>query len=389
MIQKRLEEVSEADLQALVAAQVSEGKTLEFKQELPGSSKEERREFLADASSFANSVGGDLIYGIREDDAVAAEVLGIETTRLNSAILTLIQVLRDNIEPRIEFDTHQVALANGGQALVVRVRQGWNGPHRVLAGDNKFYARNAKGKYPLDVDELRSAFLRSQVASERMEGFHQGRLVEISADRGMLPNDGIPLLVLHLLPMTAFTIEQQIDRAELYNAVNPLRPMGVGGYDWRITAEGFLTYNSGTGRYTHAYRNGIVEAVAPLSPVFGNQYEIPSAEVERVVVDAAARYATFLGEQGIRPPITAYASLVNAQGLTLATQLVDFGLKGPVKLNRRVLQLPGVVFSTVPPADVPTTLRPAFDVLWNAFGHPGSANFDDQGTWAFKDRPLG
>ncbi|MCD6594362.1 ATP-binding protein, partial [bacterium] len=67
MIAKNIDQISEEDLQALIDNSVLEGKTIEYKQSLPGNSDSDKKEFLADISSFANASGGDLIYGILED----------------------------------------------------------------------------------------------------------------------------------------------------------------------------------------------------------------------------------------------------------------------------------------------------------------------------------
>lgn len=67
MIQKNIDEITEEDLQALIDNSVLESKSIEYKQSLPGNSDSEKKEFLADVSSFANASGGDLIYGIIED----------------------------------------------------------------------------------------------------------------------------------------------------------------------------------------------------------------------------------------------------------------------------------------------------------------------------------
>ena len=66
MIPKEFDTIGKEDIEALVANAVSEGRTIEYKEKLPGGTDDDRREFLADASSFANAGGGDLIYGIRE-----------------------------------------------------------------------------------------------------------------------------------------------------------------------------------------------------------------------------------------------------------------------------------------------------------------------------------
>ena len=67
MIPKNIDQITEKDLQDLIDNSVVERKTLEYKQSLPGNSDSEKKEFLNDISSFANTSGGDLIYGIIED----------------------------------------------------------------------------------------------------------------------------------------------------------------------------------------------------------------------------------------------------------------------------------------------------------------------------------
>jgi predicted HTH transcriptional regulator len=63
MIPKEIDALTKQDIDALIANSVSEGRNIEYKEELPGGSDEQKREFLADASSFANAGGGDLILG--------------------------------------------------------------------------------------------------------------------------------------------------------------------------------------------------------------------------------------------------------------------------------------------------------------------------------------
>jgi hypothetical protein len=58
-LSKPLEAIEESDLQALVDNQVSEHKTIEYKEALLGNADGDKKEFLADVSSFANESGGD------------------------------------------------------------------------------------------------------------------------------------------------------------------------------------------------------------------------------------------------------------------------------------------------------------------------------------------
>jgi predicted HTH transcriptional regulator len=62
-------------------------------------SDSERKEFLADASSFANADGGHLIYGMKEQSGVAIELCGLDVDG-DAVISALESRIRDGISPR-------------------------------------------------------------------------------------------------------------------------------------------------------------------------------------------------------------------------------------------------------------------------------------------------
>jgi hypothetical protein len=47
MIQKHLDNITETDITALITNAVSEGRTIDYKRELPGNSDGDKKEFLA------------------------------------------------------------------------------------------------------------------------------------------------------------------------------------------------------------------------------------------------------------------------------------------------------------------------------------------------------
>jgi predicted HTH transcriptional regulator len=83
MIPRPLNEVDEADLAALINNAVAEGRTIDYKRELPGTSDGAKKEFLADASSFANTSGGDLIFGMEENEGVPTRVIGLQVADID------------------------------------------------------------------------------------------------------------------------------------------------------------------------------------------------------------------------------------------------------------------------------------------------------------------
>jgi Putative DNA-binding domain len=116
---------------------LSESRYLEFKSAAVGGTDKERREFLADVSAFANASGGDIIFGITEQDGIATGAPGITLTDPDQEKLRLGDLIRTGLEPRLTyFDLTWVQLAGALGYLVVRVPRSWIAPHRVTLQDN-------------------------------------------------------------------------------------------------------------------------------------------------------------------------------------------------------------------------------------------------------------
>ena len=71
---KRTRIMEEADLQRLIDDGVPEGREIDYKLELAVATDQEKKEFLADVSSFANTVGGVLYIGIKEESLLPMEL---------------------------------------------------------------------------------------------------------------------------------------------------------------------------------------------------------------------------------------------------------------------------------------------------------------------------
>jgi len=170
MISIGLSDVTEDDLLALIANEVSEGRSVEYKRELPKGNDEGKKEFLADASSFANTAGGDLIFGIEEEKGLPINIVGIEIADMDLELRRLDSILASGINPRIKYELRAIHLKNGNDAVILRTQRSWLAPHRVVfKGNDRFYGRNSAGKYSLDVTELRTAFNLSGTVNELYE----------------------------------------------------------------------------------------------------------------------------------------------------------------------------------------------------------------------------
>jgi hypothetical protein len=77
VIPKALDAIDRSDIESLVLNNVAEGRTTEYKEALPGGKDSDKKEFLADVSSFANASGGDLYYGVEEHRAANGSPTGV------------------------------------------------------------------------------------------------------------------------------------------------------------------------------------------------------------------------------------------------------------------------------------------------------------------------
>lgn len=387
MIPKSLEKITEADLDQLVQNSVAEGKSLEYKTELPGNTDEEKKEFLADVSSFANAGGGDLLYGIEEQGGVATKVSGVAVKDLDVEIGRLDGMVRTGIDPRIRFLILPITLANGKTVIIIRVEQSWIGPHRVVfKGWDKFFGRHSTGKYPLDVSELRSAFALSSTVAEKIQEFRRERIAGLAAQITPIPFMEGSKLVLHLVPFESFGSVNEFNVLELRNSSEKLQPLSHGnGWSRQINLEGLISFSNlpegVAASYVQFYRNGILEIGDGflVERVHGGESFIPSG-YEREVVKCLERYLPILKGLGVQPPIFVFMTLIGVKGFKMGVDSSRYPFLERTPINREILFLGEAIVENFE-QNVAATMKPIFDQVWNASGVAGSLNYDKDGNF--------
>jgi hypothetical protein len=386
MIAKNLADILPADIEALIVNAASEGTTLEFKRELPGGSDDAKREFLADVSALANTSGGDILYGIDEEDGSAAAITGIGITDLDAELLRLGNILNSGLEPRIRYSPLVIRCA-AGSVLLLRIEKSWNAPHHVIfRGNDRFFGRTAAGKYPLDVQQLRRAFIENSTVTERLRNFRAERLANIVANVTPVAMDAGPKFVLHLLPFDAFFSDPRFD-VDQQLPINHFKPLSGGGWGHRLTLEGKLvsaTQRDGmpTASYMHLYRNGIVEIVdgVLLSGKLSNaseQRRIPAAYFEQFVLGGVASAIILLQQIGATGPIGIGVSLTNTKGMVLGIDEWRHQMQQSPVLNEHLFLPEAILTELETPS--PPVIKPVIDLVWNACGMPSSLYLDADG----------
>ena len=393
MLAKRLTESDDAYLDSLIANQVEESKTLDYKRTLPGTSDGDKIEFLADVSSFANTAGGDILYGVDAPPpaGIPTSIPGLPANNIEADKLRLENILGTGLDPRLEqIGLQFVPVGSGQGVLIVRIQEGWNRPHRVIFKNHgHFYGRNSSGKYRLDVDQLRDSFLLSQTIADRMRAFRFDRIMRVKADDIPIPLKSGPKLVVHLLPLSAFSGAQRPDiSAALADYVlrpgmsgllslKPLRASSFGGWNQHVNLEGRAIYpatkseNPAGRSYTQFFRNGALEAVAALD--CRDMSGILERELTALLCDGWVNplrefipsHLAALQAIRIEPTIYFALSLINVRGFSLA---VDWsGGISAGSFDRDDIILPEAVIDSLP-TDVDSLLKTPLAMLWNAVG---------------------
>jgi hypothetical protein len=388
---KRIEDVEETDLTSLVTFQVAEGKLIEYKLQMPGASDNEKKEFLADISSFANASGGDIVYGMREEYGVAAELVSLPSANLDMDLLRLEEIIRNGVAPRIPgVVIKPVKLESSGAVLVIRIPRSYALPHMVtFKGGSRFFSRNSGGKYQMDVSEIRSTFLLVETFAERARNFRAERLGNLVAGETPVKLDDPPLGVLHIVPVRAFDPGVRFDLSELVGKTDRLLPMpnNVGSLNApRFNFDGLICHTvlgERASGYVQLFRNGIVEAVLAdiKNPTQDERKEIPGEWFEEQLITYLPIYLRTLRAMGVEPPLFLMFSMLGVSDFVF--QVGEHFRRyryNQIPIDRDALLIPEVMLESF---DVTPTvvLRPVFDAVWNAAGWVRSMNYDENGTW--------
>ena len=394
MIPKPFEEINKDDIDSLIENSVIESKSIEYKLTLPGNSEGDKKEFLADISSFANASGGDIVYGIREKKEAGKntgepeEIIGLGDINVDKEKGRIENIIRDGIEPRINgISIKPIEGFPKGPVLLIKIPNSWLSPHMIkFKGSQRFYSRNSHGKYPMDVTELRQAFALSKSLPEKIRHFRDGRIAKIIADETPLPMLDNPKIVLHVLPITALDISTNID-LKLFNKYSEnFWPIYVMGRDQRYNLDGILTFtNAGATpykSYLQLFRSGSLEAVEAsiLDESHGQGKVIPSISFGDEIIESLGKYLKGLEGFGVGLPIFIMLTLIGVKDYEIPKNGWLGAVSRPTYIDRDLVHLPEVIvdsFATTP--DV--ILRPIFDALWQSAGFAFCPYYNDEGRW--------
>ncbi len=370
---KPLAQLTEQDLQELIANAVPEGRTIDYKRELKCSQDADKKEFLADISSFANTVGGHLVIGVEEMDALPTNLPGIPLTNTDQLILQAENVIRDGLDPRvIGVQSHLIPLQSGNVALVLRVPKSFTSPHMVsFKNSSRFYARNSRGKYQLDAGEIRQAFLLSDTMTKRIEDFRLNRLALLGGNETLYPMPTGGKIVLHVIPVTTFASQDAVDLTQINDVQelwSNLTPMASGSWDRRFNLEGWLMHSvikdtGMAGSYTQVFRNGTVEAVEGrmVSKNSGGAFW------EKYVIESLDQILKFYEHANIQTPFIIMLTYLGVRECQAGALNPNIRTDSAHAVERDNIVC-DPIWVNEPGKTAKELLLPALDLAWNACG---------------------
>jgi hypothetical protein len=389
MINRKIEDIAEIDIQTLISNGEEESQTLDFKQALPGNDSVAKHEFYADICAFANTQGGDIVYGVSEDaDGRAGNVIPLADNPDVTA-LRLQDMAMNGIEPKITGIHVRAVPVAGGNVFIARVPRSVHAPHRVKTNQH-FFIREGCRKRPLDVPEVGAAFSRATNAAERIRNFRLERIGRIMAgDAPVRLFDGV-IAVLHVVPLQP-SAEAGVDPTTYHPERQERRlPVisGTEGLGFRLNLDGGLAHRAitknGCGAYTLIFRDGKIEAVRVfdfqsqngLFSILSDQYELEILNFMREITQELQRLK-------LGPPFVVMYSLLHAKNGCLS--IVDEQWFRPdlhPKFDRDILAFPEIILDQIEQLDV--ALRPMFDLVWQSVNVSCSPNYNKDGVWVGK-----
>jgi len=140
-----------AEIDKLIADEIQENLHLDYK-ESPALDKNKRHEIAKDVSSFANSDGGVLIYGISEQNNLpTAKDGGVDHVKYSREWLE--QIISSNVIPRIDgIRIKPIPISSDKSIFALEIPRSERAPHQ--APDKKYYKRFNFQSVPMEDYEI-------------------------------------------------------------------------------------------------------------------------------------------------------------------------------------------------------------------------------------------
>src|SRR6266480_1020852 len=325
---------------ACIQERMPESDSLDYKAALNIRNRQDRIELAKDISSFANGLGGTLLYGVpeREENGVPVPV-PIEECGLEidlGAPEQVENILLDAIRPILSdvFVKPVTIPVQGKQILLVHHPASWNKPHMVEAyNERRFFRRSNYRVVSMSETEVEAAYASRRSVRIAAEEFFR------TADLGTIPTGRF--LRAMIFPTSTLVRRERMREEEFRKWLSGNPPQGRRG-DWIPFLDGvrFLSVAGGALygkqfelRYFHS---GAVSFTTDLQMMLPDNGALNLADTEKIVdLYVLIPTAKFFELLGIASPLVIKLELHGCRGLEAFVKF-PFGDsdKGPSALSQ-------------------------------------------------------
>ena len=390
----RFNEVNQDFLESLIKNGIEENIHLDYKEKLGNNA-----EIAKDLSSFANSDGGNIIYGIREVNNKPTEIIPINQPNLREK---LDLIARNGIDPSLDVRIFPIDVnieCDEGQVILIYIPRKYPILHQAIKR-GKYYKRTEFTSSPMSNFEIETAFKLVYNYEERINSIYQNRLHELNNGKYHINIPNQTRMLIHMISIDVLIANKSLDLELVFNSFNDyLKPPDCTyGREIKRNFHGLLVScgpdpNSDTYvGYVQLYRNGMIEAIdisllKPTTQLHGRGYNKPVKILgmwilEKNIIDSCKMYLNALEKIGAGLPIFLYISFTHLKGykISLAPYRDPLLSRNSDVTKRDEILLPRIKIDSFK-IDFEEKLKISFDIFWNAFNQPSSRNYDENGRF--------
>lgn len=367
MITEPLDKISLKTLEQLIADGVRENRSLDYKREL----HERPEHLLDDVCAFANTDGGDLVFGMSESEGTPQCFSPLLIDNVDDELLRLQNIIINGLEPKI-YGVRLISVEQDDKvkAIIARIPQSWSRPHRVIKS-GKFKIRHESRNDDMDITELRAAFHLSSSIPERMRKYRKERVFDIFArEAPQQLSPGIEVVV-HAIPISAF-IGAGMNDFVVPTRIKPMGAIPSSTIIGRMNIDGSLAFikhdEKNLFSYIQMFRNGIIESAISIQLQDGEK-RFPINFVKNEIQKSIRQSIEIYRELNLGPPFFIFLSINNLSDaiLTVGGRMENFLAPLGNAPDRDEMLFPEIVIDDYPD-NIDTLINPLITMLWNGFG---------------------
>lgn len=214
-----------------------------------------------------------------------------------------------------------------------------------------------------------------KLAISEIREYRKKRIVEIKNGETPKPLDNgneLSQTIFHLVPIKAFAPSMILNLSWLHKNLNSLKPIYTSVKNGHYNSDGFFTFGhsvinarDSVGSYVQVFHNGIIEAVDLRLLLEGY---INGPTFRQGLIEAVFKFLSCQQKIGVKPPLFAMLSMLKVKDFQFVSGQDSFETR---RIDKKDLLFPEVQIDDFNsnPTD---TLKPLFDMVWNAAGLPES-----------------